>query len=241
MKPIFLLSLALVAAAPTQAQIIRPESVNGAVLGGIAGAIIGNNSGDLGHNAWRGAAYGAGAGLLLGSLVGEASEYRHGHEVPVPAPRTYVYRESPGYGYYSGYGYRTYPAYPSYSSRVVYRDTYGYDDDYASGYDRPDYASSGLLLGGLAGAIIGNNSGDLGHNAWRGAAWGAGAGYILGAIADHHARQREAALTRIVASPVPAAGAAPAPEVSPAPAPAPAAAPAPVSPMASANSLFGRD
>jgi uncharacterized membrane protein len=227
MKSIFLLSLALVAAAPMQAQIFRPEAVNGAVLGGVAGAIIGNNSGDLHHNAWRGAAYGAGAGLLIGAIAGEASDYRHGHEVPRPAPRTYVYREAPRYGYYSGY--RTYP---TYSSEVVYDGGYSYDEE-----DRPNYATSGLLLGGLAGAIIGNNSGDLHHNAWRGAAWGAGAGYLLGAIAEHNARRREAALTRLVASPAPAVTAAPAP-VAPA---SPAPAPAPVSPMASANSLFGRD
>jgi hypothetical protein len=36
-------------------------------LGALAGGIIGNNSGS--HNGWRGAALGAGAGLLLGSIV----------------------------------------------------------------------------------------------------------------------------------------------------------------------------
>lgn len=229
MKTIFPLGLALLlAAAPAQAQIIRPEAVNGAVLGGIAGAVIGHNSGDLHHNAWRGAAWGAGAGLLLGAIAGEANDHYHGHEVPAPAPRTYVYRGGPRYYSYSSY--------PAYSSGVVYRDADYYDSDYE---ERPNYAANGLLLGGLAGAIIGHNSGDLGHNAWRGAAWGAGAGYLLGAIAEHNARRREAALTRIVASPAPDAYAET--ETPPAATPAPVAPPPPASPMASANSLFGRD
>lgn len=56
-------------------------------LGALAGRILGHNGGDLGHNAWREAALGAGAGLLLGSVV-EASRtapvsYR---EIPPPAP-----------------------------------------------------------------------------------------------------------------------------------------------------------
>jgi len=55
---------------------------------------------------------------------------------------------------------------------------------------RPNYAGNGLLLGAIAGAIIGNNSGSLGHDAWRGAAYGAGAGLLLGAIAESSARRR---------------------------------------------------
>jgi hypothetical protein len=195
MKTNIALALALLALAPAQAQIFRPESVGGIVLGGIAGAIIGNNSGSLHHNAWQGAAIGAGVGLLFGSTLGEA-RYQ---------PGAYVYRDSPYY-YDSGPGYV---------------------------YDRPDYAATGTLLGGIAGAIIGNNS--HGHNAWRGAAIGAGAGYLLGSVAESNARRREAAAAQVVAA-------------SPAPAPAPQnvtvinnyygnSAPAP---MAQANALFGR-
>jgi outer membrane lipoprotein SlyB len=221
MKTLLVSGLALLTATALPAQIIRPEAVNGAVLGGIAGAVIGNNSGDLHHNAWRGAAYGAGAGLILGSVIGEANEQRYGHQVPVPPrPRTYVYREAPGY----------------YSPNVVYTDAdYGYSS-YAVEDERPNYAGRGLLLGGIAGAIIGNNSGDLHHNAWRGAAYGAAAGYILGSIAENNARRREAALTRVVVNPAPVTYAAPAP-AAPVVATPP---PAPPSPMASANSLFGR-
>lgn len=65
-------------------------------LGALAGGILGHNSGDLGHNAWRGAALGAGAGLLLGSVV-EASRtapvsYR---EIPPPAPPMPEFRAPP--------------------------------------------------------------------------------------------------------------------------------------------------
>jgi len=205
MKPSIALVLALLALAPAQAQIFRPESVSGVVLGGIAGAIIGNNSGSLHHNAWQGAAIGAGAGLLFGSALGESRYQNAWANTQVPMPGTYVYRDSPSY----------------------------YDGGPAYVYDRPDYAATGTLLGGIAGAIIGNNS--HGHNAWRGAAIGAGAGYLFGSIAENNARRREAAAAQVVTA-------------RPAPAPAPQnatvinnyygnSAPAP---MDQANALFGR-
>jgi hypothetical protein len=85
------------------------------------------------------------------------------------------YRGHGGYGsvYYSpGYSYGYFPGY---GSDYPYYGSSGY---YGSGSG----AASGLLLGALAGGIIGNNSG--GHNGLRGAAWGAGAGLLLGAISD---------------------------------------------------------
>ena len=179
MKTIAALTLSLLALAPVQAQVLHPETVNGAVLGGIAGAVIGNNSGSLHHNAWQGAAIGAVAGGLIGSSVGESREYAHRTQVPTPS------------GYYSrgpAYRSRDYGYGNSYSHGGYYGYSYpGYYSDY--GYSRPSYASSGLFWGGLTGAIIGNNS--HGHNAWRGAAWGAGAGLLIGAIADQNARERE--------------------------------------------------
>ena len=215
MKTTVALSLALFALAPAQAQIFRPESAGGVVLGGIAGAIIGHNSGSLNHNAWQGAAIGAGTGWLFGSAIGE-SRYQGGWartQVPSPDyyPRTYVYRDAPAY----------YDGGPEYI------------------YDRPDYAATGTLLGGIAGAIIGHNSGGLRHNAWRGAAIGAGAGYLFGRIAENDARRREAAVQIVTASPAPMTT-------------TPAAAPQNVTiinnyygntaptPMAQANTLFGR-
>ena len=174
MKTIIALTVSLLALAPMHAQVFCPETVNGAVLGGIAGAVIGNNSGSLHHNAWQGAAIGAVAGGLIGSAVGESRDYNHRTQAPVPHG---YYSYGPSY-WHGSYGYRGYYGY----SRPAY-----YYSDY--GYGRPSYASSGLLLGGLTGAIIGNNS--HGHNAWRGAAWGAGAGLLIGAIADQNARDYE--------------------------------------------------
>ena len=77
-----------------------------------------------------------------------------------------------------------------YRSYPVYRD-YGYYEPVYSSYGispAPSRALSGALLGGIAGAIIGNNSGTFRHDAWRGAAVGAGAGLLIGAIADNAAR-----------------------------------------------------
>jgi uncharacterized protein YcfJ len=187
--------LALATASQTvHAQFIRPETAGGALLGGIAGAVIGNNSGDLGHNSWRGAAIGTVAGGLIGSAVGRSRDNYYSHEVPVPNARahsSYGSRHASGYhgGYYNRYdrvGYYS-PIYSSYREPLYYGSSY---DRYPSGnsYNR---ASTGLLLGGIAGAIIGNNSGDLRHNAWRGAAIGAGSGWLLGTIADQRARARD--------------------------------------------------
>lgn len=235
MKTALVLSLtALLSAAPVSAQVFRPEAVNGAVIGGVAGAIIGHNSGDLRHNGWRGAAYGAGAGLLIGSLVGEAHDRRWAHQVPLPAyPRTYIYRHAPAYYHRPAYTY--YGGYGGYGG-----GTYVYDDEVFDG--RPNYAANGLLLGALAGAVIGHNSGDLRHNGWRGAAYGATAGYLLGAIAENQARRREAIMTQQVVSAAPAsvADTAAAPPVMATATEATAKPAEPAPPMAAANSLFGR-
>jgi outer membrane lipoprotein SlyB len=228
--------LALIAVTQTaQAQSLRPETAGGALLGGIAGAIIGNNSGDLNHNAWRGAAIGTVAGGLIGSAVGSSRDRYYSHEVPVPHPARYgrnsydySYRYSPSYRYgYDHSGYYS-PSYSSYYREPVY---------YSSG--SRNRASTGLLLGGIAGAIIGHNSGDLRHNAWRGAAIGAGSGWLLGAIADERARERNREQPIVYA-----------PETSETTAPAQQTVPQTViinnnyygtaSSMSSANSLFGR-
>src|SRR4051812_8778670 len=103
MKTLLSLGLAFLALAPAQAQIFRPEAVNGALLGGIAGAVIGNNSGSLHHNAWQGAAIGAGAGLLLGNAIGDSRDDREWRGTQVPSGRIYVERRSPVT--YRSYGY----------------------------------------------------------------------------------------------------------------------------------------
>ncbi len=80
------------------------------------------------------------------------------------------------------FGYPAFPRVYSYSH---------YDYGRPVGTARPNYAASGLLLGALAGAVIGNNSGDLGNSAWRGAALGGVAGLAAGATVENRARERE--------------------------------------------------
>jgi uncharacterized protein YcfJ len=218
------LCLALLAVAPLSAQVFRPETINGALLGGIAGAVVGHNSGSLSHNGWQGAAIGAVAGGLIGSAVANDRD-RNDVQVRAGYGSPYVYRQPAvvyggyrgGRGYYGG-GY------------------YGGVGYYGDGY-YGSAATDGLFLGALAGGIIGHNSGSLHHNGWRGAAWGAGIGWLLGSVADYN---RPVAYAQ---SPV---------YVQPAAAPAaqPAAAPQQVTiinnyygnatPMSQANGLFGR-
>lgn len=218
MKTILSLAVALVALVPAQAQLFRPASVNGALLGGLAGAIIGNNSGSLHHNGLQGAAIGAGAGLLIGSAI-DADRRNVWHDSGASAPRSYVYRNGPSYRGYS----------------------YPYGGGYY--YSRPDYRGTGVILGGIGGAIIGNNSRGFRHNSWRGAAWGAGLGYIIGAIAEDNVRYR---YREPVVESVPVVIQAPS-----SPAPAVSQPPqqvtiinnyynTPAAPMAAANGLFGR-
>ena len=78
----------------------------------------------------------------------------HGHYGYGAGPR---YFGGWGHSYYYGYGGLLPAVY--WGAPAVYSDG-GYGYDYA--YDvRPDYRSSGFWLGGLVGAIIGNNSGSL--------------------------------------------------------------------------------
>jgi len=171
---------------------------------------------------------------------------RGGHDHP---GRSTVHVARPGH-HYSGYIYRHRPSvyvgigpayYPSYGYSPSYGYYPGYGGDYpyygdAGYYGSPSAASSGFWLGALAGGIIGHNNGS--NNALRGAAWGAGAGWLLGSIADAN---RRPAVYR----------SAPAAVAQPVQAAAPAQAPAPQqvtiinnyynsSPMSGANSLFGR-
>ena len=147
--------------------------------------------------------------------------YDHGR-----SDRSYGYG---GYYYAPSFGY-----YPGYSDDYPYYGNSGY---YGSG----SAASNGLLLGALAGGIIGNNSGDFRHNGWRGAAWGAGLGWLLGSVAD--ANRRSVIYDRAPVVLPQASVAAPAQ-----PAVQPAAQPVTIinnyyntpSPMSGANGLFGR-
>lgn len=170
-----------------QAQLFSPESLGGAVVGGIAGGLIGGH----GHRG-EGIAIGAGAGLLMGAL---ASSYERRYDGP-------------------------------------------YAPEY---YSRPNYAVTGAVLGGVAGGVIGAGS----HHTGAGIAIGAGAGLLLGSVAEQEARRR-AALTPVyypqqtyVITTAPATVLTTTPTVSQVPQNDTVAA-APASAMSSANSLFGR-
>lgn len=205
-----LLALSLAAAAvPARAQLFRPEAVTGAVLGGVVGAAIGHNDG---RHGWEGAAYGAAAGALIGTIVGESREHTAHRATQVP-----VYRKP----YYVRDRHR--PHFPA--LRSVQRHPVAIRPR-PSVYVSYRHVRTGVLLGGIAGAIIGHNDGRHG---WEGAAYGVGAGYLLGSIADRQARER--AELRAIA-----------------PAPAPQQVTiinhyygtAPSTPLAAANGLFGR-
>ncbi len=168
-----------------QAQVFRPETVRGAVAGGIVGAVVGHNDGRRG---WEGAAYGAVAGALIGSFVGESRER---HQPPVP-----VYRRSHVRPFHEPWGPAhtvrirggrdpwVFRGYPGRMPAPVYR-YYGYEGRRG----HPSHASTGLLVGGALGAVIGHNDGRRG---WEGAAIGAGAGWLFGTLADREAARREA-------------------------------------------------
>lgn len=135
-----------------------------------------------------------------------------------------------GYGYHPGYDYGYYPGY-----RYGYTPAYDYAYYPSDGYS--SYGAQGLFWGGLAGAIIGHNSGAFRHDAWRGAAWGAGAGWLLGTIADANRRAVAYQPAAVPVAPVAAV------------APQRPAQPvtiinnyynAPATPMSAANGLFGR-
>lgn len=161
-----------------------------------------------------------------------------------PAPPARWHGHSHGHGRVVGFGYGylgpryAYGHHPGYA--YGYYPGYGVDYPYYGVQVSPSAASTGMLLGALAGGIIGNNSGAFGHSGWRGAAWGAGAGLLLGSVVD--VERARAAQVR-----------APAPSVVHATAQAaatPVASPPPqvtiinnfhgASPMSAANRLFGR-
>lgn len=262
MKPVTAfatLTLGVLSLTPASAELFRPETVQGALVGGIAGAVIGHNDDRRG---WEGAAYGAAAGALVGSVVGQARDYANDVRVRPPVPVSYRSRSwdrgprwHVGFGYSSGrpaWGWRhdpwSRPAW-GWSTRTWSPRYRGYDRDgggrsyhwrtyVSSGVDlRPSAAARGAFWGGIAGAIIGHNHGRRG---WEGAAYGLAGGYLLGSIADARARQIEAERQAAAAwwqAPQP---------VAPAPAPTQiiinnySSAPASASPMAAANRAFGR-
>jgi len=110
--------------------------------------------------------------------------------------------------------------------------SYGYYDYAGSG------TTTGLFLGALAGGIIGNNSRAFHHDAWLGALWGAGVGSAIGNAVETnrsaivYAQPTIAPASTAIATQAPAAAAQPATIINNYYGTA--------TPMAAANSLFGR-
>lgn len=213
MKTTLALIFAVLVASAAHAQILRPEAIHRPAIGGharqdVRPAAPAHRGPSGGHYIYRHSPYGY-------------RGYTHAAPAYVHYPRHRSY-----YGYY-GYG-------PSY--HIGYYPGYDYGYPYAD-YGYGSYGSAGLFWGGLAGAIIGHNSGTFHHNAWRGAAWGAATGWLLGSVADAN---RRAAYNAPVVTPVvqaqPAATAQPQPVTiinnyyN-----------APATPMSAANGLFGRN
>jgi hypothetical protein len=233
MKTTISLFLALVAVSSLQAQIYRPQGVHRVATR--ESRVAAHRPDDRGYRGGDGRRDGPSFHVGVNQRSGyRGHDYGRGYDRHSHRPIyyrsygvPYRYSTCPSYGYYSGYGL----GYP-------YYDTYGYYGSYGSG----SAATNGLLLGALAGGIIGHNSGDFRHNGWRGAAWGAGAGWLLGSIVDANRR------TNAYYSPPVAVQQAPAVQV-----PVQSAAPSQPqqvtiinnyynasSPMSAANGLFGR-
>jgi len=228
MKKTLFALLAAVLTLPAQAQLFSSEALGGAVLGGIAGGVIGHNNN---RRTAEGIAIGAGSGLLLGSVLGQSRRDSAYYDSP-------AYYPSPRYGYHGD----------SYYHSPAYSYGYGYSPSYSSsGYRRPNYAVTGAALGALGGAVIGHNHH---RQTAEGAAIGAAAGLVLGGIAERNARQREVLYSQpVYVTPQTSSYFTPAFQTA---APAQAQPPATQnitiinnyygsgSPMSGANSLFGR-
>jgi uncharacterized protein YcfJ len=94
MKKVLLAAFAVILSLPAQAQLFNPSSLTGAALGGIAGAVIGHNSG---RRTAEGAAIGAGAGLVLGALVHNERQERAYYSDSYYAPPPTAYYSRPNY------------------------------------------------------------------------------------------------------------------------------------------------
>jgi hypothetical protein len=187
MKTILTVCLACVAVSAANAQIYRPQSVNRD--GGSRHAHVTDRGRDFrDRNHGRGGYH---------DFHHRQSPYRHGGHFDR------IYRGPVGFGYLGGlYRPAYYPRYsyvPSYGYYRGYGYGYPYYDGYDYGYQGPRSAAvNGLLLGALAGGIIGHNSGDLHHSAWRGSAWGAGLGWLLGSVVDANRRPLQPAAPVVV-------------------------------------------
>jgi len=114
-----LLSLACAAGltVTAQAQIFRPQIANDVLIGGVAGAIIGENNH---HHAAEGALIGAAAGYLWGEATTPPAQPAYAPPVPVVA--SYGYGPRAIVSAPCGYGYvAPAPAVVVYGPSVMYR------------------------------------------------------------------------------------------------------------------------
>lgn len=192
MKKILLTCLAVVVLLPARAQLFGPESLGGAFWGSLIGGIAGSDSR---HGfSGKGAAIGAGVGLVAGALVGESRRHYY-----ADSPG-YVYAPAPSVSFGYGYGHHGHSSYVYYSPNRYCAPNYYYRAT------RPNYTIGGTLLGAASGALIGAGS----HDAGKGAAIGAAAGLVLGGVAEASARRYEQRNSAMVQSTVSAQPPAPA-------------------------------
>jgi uncharacterized protein YcfJ len=123
-KSVYTLAMIL-AVTSVRGQIFSNESLTGALMGGIIGGVIGHNHH---RQTAEGAAIGAGAGWLLGTIVHNQKELSRQEN-----------------SYYQ-------PTTTTYSYQPVYTTTYT-----TTTYTRPNYAIGGVILGGIVGGVIGHN------------------------------------------------------------------------------------
>ncbi len=117
---------------------------------------------------------GAALGGLLGGIIGHNSGRKTAEGIGIGA----------GTGLLLGHLTREKERYDTYipsRRRSVYADT-------PPTYSRPNYAVTGAALGGLAGGIIGHNSG---RKTMEGIGIGAASGLILGGLAEKQIRRNE--------------------------------------------------
>jgi uncharacterized protein YcfJ len=178
MKKILLTCLAVAALLPARAQLFGPESLGGAFWGSLIGGIAGSDS----HHGFsgKGAAIGAGVGLVAGALVGESRRHNASY-YDSPGYAGYAYTPAPSVSFGYGYGHYGHSSYVYYSPNRYCAPNYYYRST------RPNYAVGGTLLGAASGALIGAGT----HDAGKGAAIGAAAGLVLGGVAEASAQRRE--------------------------------------------------
>jgi hypothetical protein len=133
--------------------------------------------------------------MLKKFVLGIAALGATGVALPAAAEAQYYpdYRYARNYGYQSGYynrGYRTYPYYNSgYRDRGYYGNSYGYDRRYRRNH-RCGSGTTGAIVGGAAGALLGreiargSGRGYYGYrrggNGTLGAITGGAAGALVG-------------------------------------------------------------